>query len=183
MLAVSAYGETAVATTPLVAREVKEILVHGTYTKCLEIGRALRSARNNGTDPVDAGLKAAGGWRLFEGKVSKVEAGTLNGYWVGSVRIEGTGEHRGHTLDVWFKNENLVSWLNGEPWVCSPDLLALLHPGGRGIYNTDFREAEEIVAIGMKGVEGFRTEHGLKLAGPRHFGFDIDYVPIEELIR
>jgi len=182
MLAVAAYGETAVATTPLVARDVKEILVGGTFSKCLEIGQALRVARNNGGDPVAKGLKVVGGWRLFEGKVSKVEAGTLNGYWVGSVKIDGTGDDQGQTLDVWFKNENLVSWLNGNPWVCSPDLLVLLQPDGRGIYNTDFREGEEVVAVGMKGVEGFRTEQGLKLAGPRHFGFDIDYVPIEELM-
>jgi len=31
-------------------------------------------------------------------------------------------------------------------------------------------------------VVDFRTEAGLKLAGPEHFGFDIDYVPIEDLI-
>ena len=182
MLAVAAYGETAVATTPLVAREVKEILVRGTYSKCQAIGRALRNARNNGADPVDAGLKAGGGWRLFEGQVTEVEAGTVNGYWVGSVNIEGTGKHFGQNLDVWFKNENLVSWLDGAPWICSPDLLALLHPDGHGIYNTDFQVGQKIVAIGMKGVEGFRTEQGLKLASPRYFGFDIDYVPIEELM-
>jgi DUF917 family protein len=182
MLAVAAYGETAIATTPLPAGEVKEILVRGTYSKCLGIGRALRAARNNGGDPINAGLNVAGGWRLFEGKVSQVEAGTRDGYWVGTVKIDGTGDHQGQTLDVWFKNENLVSWLNGDPWVCSPDLLSLLQPDGRGIYNTDFRVGEEVVAIGMKGVEGFRTEQGLKLASPRYFGFEIDYVPIEELM-
>jgi len=68
------------------------------------------------------------------------------------------------------------------PWVCSPDLLALLLPDGRGIYNTDFQVGQKLVAIGMKGVEGFRTEQGLKLASPRYFGFDIDYVPIEEMM-
>ena len=182
MLAVAAHGETAVATTPLVAREVKEILIRGTYSKCLEIGRALRSARSSGSDPVDAGLHASGGWRLFEGQVLEVEAGTVNGYWVGSVKIEGTGKHTGQNLDVWFKNENLVSWLDGKPWVCSPDLLTLLFPDGRGIYNTDFQVGQNLVAIGMKGVEGFRTEQGLKLASPRYFGFDIDYAPIEEMM-
>jgi len=34
----------------------------------------------------------------------------------------------------------------------------------------------------MKGLDGFRSEMGLSLAGPNHFGFDIDYVPIEELM-
>jgi hypothetical protein len=36
----------------------------------------------------------------------------------------------------------------------------------------------------MKGLEAFRTEFGLNEAsGPRYFGFDTDYVPIEELVR
>ncbi len=26
----------------------------------------------------------------------------------------------------------------------------------------------------------FRTPKGLELLGPRHFGFDLDYIPIEE---
>ncbi len=39
-----------------------------------------------------------------------------------------------------------------------------------------------MVAIGMKGLDGFRSEMGLSLAGTKHFGFDIDYVPIEELM-
>ena len=54
---------------------------------------------------------------------------------------------------------------------------------GRGIYNSELREGDQVVAIGMKGVEGFRTNKGLQFAGPRHFGFDIDYLPIEELME
>ena len=33
------------------------------------------------------------------------------------------GEFAGHVLKVWFRNENHVSWLDGEPWVASPDLM------------------------------------------------------------
>jgi DUF917 family protein len=36
----------------------------------------------------------------------------------------------------------------------------------------------------MKGLEAFRTESGLnEAAGPRYFGFDIDYEPIERLME
>jgi DUF917 family protein len=53
---------------------------------------------------------------------------------------------------------------------------------GKGIYNAALKVGDEVTAIGMRGLEDFRSEHGLNLAGPRHFGFDIDYVPIEELV-
>ena len=40
-----------------------------------------------------------------------------------------------------------------------------------------------MVVIGVKGLEAFRSEKGLGGAGPRYFGFDIDYVPIEERMK
>ncbi len=102
----------------------------------------------------------------------------------GAIRIEGRGDYEGQTLEVWFKNENHVTWLNGRPWVCSPDLVSLVdHESGEGTTNTLLREGDEVVAVGLKGLEAFRTEFGLDQAsGPRYFGFDIDYVPIEELM-
>jgi len=52
-------------------------------------------------------------------------------------------------LDVMFKNENLVSWSNGSPWICNPDLLTLAYKkSGRGTYNADIKEGDEVVAIG-----------------------------------
>ncbi|NPA91657.1 MAG: DUF917 domain-containing protein [Chloroflexi bacterium] len=184
MLAVAAYGTTMIAATPLPAPEMKDILVRGTLTKCLRIGRAIREAREAGRDPVDAALEVTGGWRLFEGVVTAKEWEDRDGYMFGTTHIRGTGAYEGQTLDIWFKNENHVSWLNGEPWVCSPDLITLVYKdSGVGITNTDLKAGDEVVVVGMKGLEGFRTEFGLnEAAGPRYFGFDIDYVPIEELV-
>ncbi len=183
MLAVAAYGDVAVATTPLLAAEMKEIVVPGTLSLCLTIGRSIRSARDAGRDPIDATLEAISGWRLFDGTVTCLETDDCDGYLFGTTQIQGAGAFQGQKLEIWFKNENLVSWLNGSPWVCSPDLVSLVHQDcGRGIYNSELREGDRVVAIGLKGVEGFRTEKGLELAGPRHFGFDIDYVPIERLV-
>jgi len=44
MLAIASYGDIAVASTPLIGKEMKPILVHGTLTKCLKIGQTLRKA-------------------------------------------------------------------------------------------------------------------------------------------
>ena len=184
LLAVAAYGFTMMAGTPLRASELKEILVRGTLTKSLAIGRAIRQAREKGEDPIDAALDVTDGWRLFEGIVVGKDWEDRGGYMYGTNHIEGTGSFSGQTLDVWFKNENHVSWLNGKPWVCSPDLVSLVRRAtGEGITNTDIKEGDEIVAVGIKGQEAFRTEFGLnEAAGPRYFGFDVDYVPIEELM-
>jgi DUF917 family protein len=185
MLAVAAYGLTTMAATPLPANEMKEILVRDTLTKSLAIGRAMRQAQEQGQDPIDAALAVTGGWRLFEGSISGKDWEDRGGYMFGTTHIQGTGDYEGQTLDVWFKNENHVSWLNGEPWVCSPDLLTLAYKeSGEGTTNTLIKEGDDVVAVGMKGLEAFRTEFGLNEAsGPRYFGFDINYVPIEELVE
>jgi uncharacterized protein len=184
MLAVAAYGGTTIAATPLIAREMKAILVRGTLSKSLALGRAVREAREAGSDPIDAALAATGGWRLFEGTVTGKDWEDRGGYMYGTIHIRGTGDYHGHTLAVWFKNENHVSWLDGEPWVCSPDLVTLAYRDGEGTTNTLIKEGDDVVAVGIRGLEAFRTEFGLnQAAGPRYFGFDIDYVPIEELME
>ncbi|MCP4623670.1 MAG: DUF917 family protein, partial [bacterium] len=138
----------------------------------------------DGADPIDSALEEIKGWRLFDGRVARLETQDRDGYYFGTAHIEGQGKHRTQVLKVWFKNENQVTWLNDKPWICSPDLVSLVYrENGRGIYNGALDEGDQVVAIGMKGVEAFRTERGLDLAGPRHYGFDIDYVPIEDLLK
>ncbi len=183
MLALASYGNIAVATTPLVASEMKEIVVRGTLTRCLQIGQSLRKARAKGIDPIDATLETAQAWRLFDGTVSALETEDRGGYYYGTVEIAGKGKYVGQTLKVWFKNENHISWLNDKPWITSPDLITFLHTkSGKGIYNSALEIGDEITAIGMKGVEAFRSAYGLSLGGPKHFGFDLDYTPIERLV-
>lgn len=184
MLAVAAYGHTTMAATPLPATEMKQILVRGTLTKCLEIGRKIRTALEKGHDPVDAALQVTGGWRLFEGVVERKDWEDRGGYMYGTIYLRGTGTYQGQKLSVWFKNENHISWLNEKPYVCSPDLLCLIHKGGgEGTTNSAIKEGDEVVAVGMKGLEAFRTQWGLdEASGPRYFGFDIQYAPIEQIV-
>jgi DUF917 family protein len=185
MLAVAAYGITTIAATPLPAREMKEIVVRDTLTRSLNLGRAMREARERGEDPIDAAVAVTGGWRLFEGVVARKDWEDRDGYMFGTTDIEGTGAYDGQILEVWFKNENHVTWLDGKPWVCSPDLVTLAYSeSGEATTNTGIRAGDEVVAVGMKGLEAFRTQFGLdEAAGPRYFGFDIDYVPIEALMQ
>ena len=134
-------------------------------------------------DPIAAGLQAAGGWRLFEGTITELETKDRDGYLFGDVEVSGEGDYSGHTLKVWFKNENLVSWLDGEPWVCSPDILTFVErENGRGKYNSALKAGGQVAVVGMLGPEVFRSQAGLALNDPRYFGFNIGYRPIEALL-
>jgi DUF917 family protein len=184
MLSVAAFGFCHMAAYLIDGREMKQIVVRDTLTKCLELGRTIREARERGDDPVVASLEYTGGWLLFEGEVSEKEWEDRDGYMYGTTHIDGKGEFKGHTFKVWFKNENHVSWLDGEPFVTSPDLVVIVdRQSGEGITNTLLDAGREVAVLGVKGLEAFRSEKGLGGAGPRYFGFDIDYTPIEERMR
>jgi hypothetical protein len=183
MLSVAAHGTCYQAATLLPATEMKEIVVPGTLTKSLALGRAIREARESGGDSIAGAIAATGGHLLFEGRVSKKDWEDRDGYMFGTTTIEGSGRFAGHTLQVWFKNENHVTWLDGEPWICSPDLVVIAdRKTGEGYTNTLIDAGAEVAVVGIRGLEAFRTERGLSCAGPRYFGFDIEYRPIEELL-
>jgi DUF917 family protein len=184
MLSLAAYGEFFLAASLLSGRETKEVIVPGTLTRCLSLGRAIRQARERGDDPVQAAIEHTDGWLLFEGEVTGKDWDDQGGLMFGTIHIRGTGDYAGHTLDVWFKNENQVSWLDGEPYVCSPDLVTIAdRETGQGFTNTVIAAGHRVAVVGIKGLEAFRSERGLAAAGPRYFGFDIDYVAIEEQMR
>ncbi|MBA7665646.1 hypothetical protein ES703_73720 [subsurface metagenome] len=82
----------------LKAKEMKEILVPGTLTESLEIGKTIRLAREEGRDPVRAVTDFLNGWILFKGKVEKKDWEDREGYMYGTTYIEGIQEFQGEKL-------------------------------------------------------------------------------------
>lgn len=181
MLSVAAYGDTNVASTLLPGKELKQIIVRDTLTYSLDLGIAVREARKRGDDPAQAIVDFTDGWHLFTGEVERKEWEDRDGLMNGTVWIKGTGDSFGHTFRFWFKNENQIGWLDDEPLVTSPDMIAVVdQETGEARTNTVIDAGDRVAVIGIKGPEAFRSERGLAGGGPRYFGFDIDYVPIEE---
>jgi DUF917 family protein len=101
----------------------------------------------------------------------------------GTHTLEGTGEWEGRSLRVWFRNENHVSWLDGDPWVASPDLIEFCDPRtGEPLVNTYLELGQEIAVVGRRRRSQFDSEAGLDTLGPRHFGFDLEFAGIETLV-
>jgi DUF917 family protein len=182
-LALGSFGTIGCAMIPLTAREVADIYIPGTLTECLSLGRAIRAARDDGQDPVQAAAAALSGWVLFRGTVTAREWKNT-GYLEGTHEIAGTGEFAGHTLKVWFKNENHLSWLDGKPYVTSPDLIEVCDgQTAEPLSNTYITEGTEVAVVGRRRRDHYDSERGLAVLGPRHFGFDLDFSPIETLVQ
>jgi DUF917 family protein len=183
-VAVVSDNRAGVTDHPMEGRNLQESVVPGTLSKALAIGEAVREARFSGTDPVQAAVAAGEGQVLFRGTVSEAGWQIEEGFTVGELTISGTDQHRGHAYRIWYKNEHIVSWLDGQPDITVPDLICVLDPKtGEAITNPNCQQDMGVAVIGYPAPALWRTPRGLELFGPTHFGFDIPYRPIEKNAR
>jgi DUF917 family protein len=186
MMTLASYGAVGACWDLFPMKKAKALLVHGTLSKALHLGRAIREARERGDDPVAEIVRAAEGWLLFEGEIvsTEVEDDQSFAFGIGAHTLRGIGRHEGHDFRIWYKNEYHVSWLDGKPHVTSPDSMVMVDlDSGEPALSFDFSVGDRVAVVGSRAWEGFRTEEGLEVFGPRHFGFDLDYVPIEERVN
>jgi DUF917 family protein len=133
-------------------------------------------------DPVDALAREIHAARLLAGKVVDVERRTTGGFVRGSATIEGLGEDAGRTLRLEIQNENLVALEGGRALAMVPDIITVLDSqSGQAISTERLRYGQRVTAIAFPCDPIWRTARGIELAGPRHFGYDLDYVPVEDL--
>jgi DUF917 family protein len=162
-------------------KDLKRSLVRGTLTWAYRVGKAVREARQAGRDPVQEAVSAGGGFRLFEGRVTRKDWSDRDGYLFGDITIQGDGAYAGQEARIWMKNENHILWINSEPCVTTPDLICIIDAQSSEPYtNTRLPEGARVAVIGFPGAKAWRTPEGLRWIGPSYFGFDIPYVPVEE---
>ncbi|MCD6275402.1 MAG: DUF917 domain-containing protein [Thermoplasmata archaeon] len=174
---------SAVVDTPMSVRDAKNPVVEGTLSLGIEVGKAIRVAREENRDPVEAVANILSGWKIFEGIVKKYEWRNEGGFLKGEVLVEGTENYSPHKLKSWIMNEHIMVWMDDEPILMPPDLLIFLKDDGTPITNTELSEGMKINAIATKAPDKWRTPNGLKYFGPKKFGFDYEYIPVEELVK
>ena len=186
-VAVASGGGAQMALNPMSARDVKRGVIKGALSQAIMFGKTAREAVAQGKDPVAALVKAAHGYKLFQGTVTKADMKGDRGFTWWDVEIAGNGPYAGHTYKVFVKNENIVAWLDGVPDAMSPDTIQNLDPKTGDAHNGGqlggYKIGAEIAMIGYETSPLWRTPKGIAVFGPRHFGFDFDYVPIEQLYR
>jgi uncharacterized protein len=166
---------------PIKVKDLKEAAILGTVSFAERIGKAIRLAQAEHRDPIAAALKTASGFRLFSGRIIDVERVTQRGWALGETRIAGVDEFSGREMVVRFQNEHLVAIEDGEIVISVPDLIAILDTErGEPITTENLRYGFRVTVIGIPCDPKWRTPAGLALGGPRHFGYDIDFTPVEE---
>jgi uncharacterized protein len=178
-LAVASRNQIWVADHALLWREIREVVIQGAISQSWSVGKALREAREAGTDGAAAVAGAGGGRVAFRGTITKSEWQDTMGFTVGETTLDGLEDDSGATYRIWFKNENLVAWRDGAPDVTCPDLICALDgDSGEPVTNPNGRVGQHLAVVGLPAPASWRTVDGLNVLGPRHFGFDLDYMPL-----
>jgi DUF917 family protein len=184
-IAVASGGEATITMTPMSGAQLDRGVIDGNLSEAMLFGRTVREAREAGKDPVAELIAVANGYRLFQGTVTRSDDQGDRGFnWV-DVELAGVGDFEGKTYKIFVKNENIVGWLDGQFDAMSPDYIYNLNPATGesdvGVGIGGYIVGSEVVIVGVPGAEQWRSEKGVELMGPRHFGFDFDYIPIEKL--
>jgi DUF917 family protein len=174
------FGGAASATEfSLTAAQAREATVRNSVSLAITIGEAIESSEEN---PVAALIAKIGAFGLVTGKVTDVERRTTRGFVRGSVVVEGFRADAGRQIRLELQNENLVALEQGQVRASVPDLISVLDSETADAIATErirYGQRVTVIAFGCDPV--WRTERGVALTGPRAFGYDFDYVPVEEL--
>jgi len=185
---VTAFGQEAGLGTWVVSgHQVKTYLEPNVIWNSLEVGRAIREAKEKGVDPVKKVLEAVEGYELIRGEIKGIETKTVGGFDFGKTVIEGIGDYAGKTLTIDFKNENMIAWkAEGEPVAMVPDKICLMTLDGDPVTNADTKVGMKIAVLGFKASERWR-KHPKGFDVWRHIlekmGYTKDYIPIEKLVE
>jgi len=172
-------GMASSAEYTLTAAQARAATVRDSVSLAIRIGEAIVNARSS---PVDALIDEVKGYRLITGKIVDVERRTTSGFVRGSVVIEGLGDDADRLLRLELQNENLVALDRGRLLASVPDLITVLDSETADAIATErIAYGQRVTVIAFACDPVWRTPAGIALTGPRAFGYDFDFTPVEEL--
>ena len=174
------FGGSASSTEfSLTAAQARTATVRNSVSLAIRIGEAVTDVTGS---PVATLIAEIGAFQLVTGKVSDVDRRVTSGFVRGSVVVEGLGEDAGRLIRLELQNENLVALERGRILASVPDLISVLDSETADAIPTErIRYGQRVVVIAFPCDPVWRTDRGVAATGPQAFGYDFDYVPVEEL--
>ena len=177
----------------------KKVACLGTMSQAWWIGRAVTMAKQDKTDLMQAIIAANPSGRvLYTGKIISIKRFiSAGGYTEGSVRLKPISSEEREYGDAMpsetrhmilpFQNEYLYASLiapdakeddSNKEIVCMvPDLMSLVGSDGYALGTQDLRYGVRVSVVAFVAHPHWYTPQGIKQAGPREFGYDMDFRP------
>lgn len=159
--------------------ELKEHAVPDTVSLARDIGEMTKTSKH----PVVNLKTDFGMYCLFNGKIKDVERKTAGGFVRGRANLLSLEDDETQCI-IEFQNENLICLIDGKVRCTTPDLITLVdNETGIPITTENLRFGMRCSVIASKANARWRTEIGIQTVGPRYFGYDYEYVPVEKLFK
>jgi len=185
--AAAAGGMVTTAEHAMTGLELRSAVIPNTLSFTVGLGRVLRRHRGPAPDMlaplIDVFEPSIYGVcrHLFSGKVVDKSTRIIGGYDIGEAVLEDF-DVPGRKLELNIKNEYLLARIGDRVLASVPDLIVTLDYETSAPINCERLRFGQRVAVFAVGCPSFyRTEAALRVTEPRCFGFDLDYVPLEEL--
>ncbi len=177
-------GSVSICLYPMLGSDVKQWSIRDIVTYSEQLGRQVRLVKDAVSgSPEENFLRFTQGHRLFQGKITDVLRETRGAFNFGRVLLEGIGRDKGHVASVTFQNENYLAEVDGRILATTPDLICLVDTETFTAVPTDaVKYGKRVLVVGLPCEPLWRTPEGLKLVGPRYFGLDTEYIPLEDRV-
>lgn len=183
-------GVAYIAEYPMDGATAKRASIAGTIGTGLKIGRAIREARERHIDPFAhiaatlEGTSYSPARVVFTGKIVEVFRRTSEGFAQGTVRLlelDSPNGRAAETLEIEFQNENLIARTRDRVLAVVPDLICILDADtAEPITTEELRYGQRVNVMVVAVPEIMRTPAALAVWGPRHFGYDVEYVSVAD---
>ena len=175
-------GSVMLSIYPMNGEQVKRSSIQHSLTLEQKIGEIITGGKQKNENPIPELLELLKGYKLFEGKVADISRKTEGGFAKGIASIQGLNEYSDKSCQLNFQNEHLMAVSEGEILCMTPDLITVLDADtGLPITTEGIRYGARCVIIGIPCDAKWRTPRGIEVVGPRYFGYDTEYIPVEEL--
>ncbi len=171
------FGGSALMSEAYVTKEELNIYaIKDIVTTSYEIGKIIKTS----DDPVADLIKKNGAYHLFDGKIQDLLRRYEGGFNKGRILIDSFDGKDNY--EIYLQNENLVAFKNEKVVCMVPDLICILdYQTKMPITTESLKFGQRISVIAFPCDLKWRLPKGIELVGPRAFGYDFDYVSLEEL--
>jgi DUF917 family protein len=174
-------ARSTVAAFAMTGKTAKTCCIGGTISLSQRIGHALNNIRDTEAR-LRSLIELVKGLILFKGKIVDVNRKTVGGFNKGDLSIQGLDEFCNFTCNITFQNENLICKIGDRIVATVPDIITVLNLDTlKPITTEELRYGYRVSVIGIPAAPIWRTEKGIQVAGPRYFGYDWEYKPVEDL--
>ncbi len=171
------FGGSALMCESCVDKDTLSIFgIQDIITKSYDIGKIIKESE----DPIEELISNNNAYHLFDGKIKDVYRRYDGGFNKGHILIDSFDNKENY--EIYLQNENLVAFKNKTPICMVPDLICILdYQSKMPITTENIKFGQRISVIAFPCDEKWRTVKGLDLVGPKVFGYDFEYQPLEEL--